>query len=852
MKLFFRIVFILAGLFLSYGTASAQNKDFVLVGESGACPVILASNVQDPVPAAAAMLTEDVALVSGVQPVIRSGMNDLKKYENCVLAGVLGVDPAFDRFLKRHKIKAASLKGAWESYHLQVLNAGKQKILLVLGSDSRGAAYGLLEISRQIGVSPWVWWADATPEIKTTLTFPAGFIKQDKPSVQYRGIFLNDEDFALMPWATETFEPQSAKGAIGPKTYEKICQLLLRLRANLLWPAMHQCTVPFYQVPGNAEVAKKYGIVVGTSHCEPLMRNNTGEWDEKTMGEYDYSVNADNVQKYWKERVKETAFSPCIYTVGMRGIHDGKMQGAESLTDQKALLDKVFKDQRQILSDVIRKPLKDIPQVFIPYKEVLEVYDAGLQVPDDVTLMWCDDNYGHINRLSSPGEQKRSGGSGVYYHLSYWGRPHDYLWLATTSPAQIQFEMTRAWEQNARKIWVANVGDIKPGEYLTEYFLDLAWNAGKEQPIVASKDEPKYADHLQQFMQREFGLKYAVRLSRIMQTYYHLANIRKPEHMGWTRVEENAFPKGFTPLKDTEFNKQEAEARIQAYADIEKQVRYINETLSGTARTTFIQLVFYQVAGASMLNQKILYAQLARQAEAQGLLTDAASYAAASLYAYKEIQNLTKTYNESIAKGKWNKMMNDHPRNLYVFGEPQLPQRLKTVTPKSILHTSVLLRSMVTNASLPEETDLQVSFPASIAQPESRPSGLGHSLSAIRLKKGQTLNYTFTTTSGGNAELRIYTLPNYAVDGGPLRYELIFNESNPIRVNTQTESRSEVWKLQVLRNQAVTKIMFNKLTPGLQMLRITALDDDVILDQIMLDFDANRSGYLVPCTVVGQ
>jgi hypothetical protein len=832
-------------LLMFIGTALyAKSNEFVLVAHAKACPIILA-NPTSPVKQAASLLAGDVQAVSGVTPIVTEDLSTLKKAPFAVLAGIPGTNKLFDKLLKQYKINVATIKGAWEAYRIQAVSSGKNNILLVIGSDALGTAYGLLEISRQIGVSPLIWWADATPEHKTEVILPAGFQTEDKPAVQFRGIFLNDEDWCLMPWATETVDPKSAKGAIGPIAYERIYQLLLRLRANIIWPAMHGCTVAFYAVPGNAEMAAKYGIYVGTSHCEPLMRNNVGEWNETTMGDYDFSTNAPKVKQYWTDRVLATMGTPCVYTVGMRGIHDGKMEGANSITEQRDLLAKVLTDQRQILSDGLKKPISEIPQVFIPYKEVLDVYDAGLKVPEDVTLMWCDDNYGNMTRFSNPEEQKRSGGAGVYYHVSYWGRPHDYLWLATTSPAQIQLEMTRAWEQNVRKMWVLNVGDIKPAEYLTEYYLDLAWNMGKTpKPAVASLKEPEYADHLQAFMQREFGAENAVRLSHIMQTYYHLANQRKPEFMGWSRVEEAGAPGGKTPVVDTEFSPEEAEARIQAYANIEGQVRSINETLTGAKRASFFELVFYPVVAASMHNQKILYAQMARQAEAANLTETAATYAAASIFAYQEIKKLTAIYNSDIANGKWYRMMNDHPRDLNVFKEPSLPERLKNVAPKSILHTSAVLRNASVNSL--QESDQRVSFPASIARPDARPSGLGHSLSAIRLKKGDVLNYTFTTTSAGTADLCVCTLPNYALDGGALRYELVLNDGNPIRINTQTQGRSEAWKLRVMRNQSVVRIKLSDLKPGVQQLKLTALDDDVIADQIMLDFNPERKGYLLP------
>lgn len=832
-------------LFVWIGTAfHAAAGDFELVSKGKACPLVLAAPTA-PMRQAAAMFVGDVKAVSNAEMMVSEDFSTLKKAPYVVVAGIPGTSKLFDKLLKDCKVDVSSMKDAWEAYRIQTVVSGKKNRLLVIGSNPLGTVYGLLEVSRQMGVSPWIWWADATPGHKEEVTLPAGFLKEDKPAVQFRGIFLNDEDWGLMPWATETLDPKSAKGAIGPKAYERIFQLLLRLRANTLWPAMHDCTAAFYTVQGNADMAAKYGIYVGTSHCEPLMRNNVGEWDLKSMGEYDYTVNAPKVRQYWTDRVLASMGTPCIYTVGMRGIHDGKMEGAKTITDQRDLLDKVLKDQRQILSEGLKKPITDIPQVFIPYKEVLDVYDSGLKVPEDVTLMWCDDNYGNMTRLSSPEEQKRSGGAGVYYHVSYWGRPHDYLWLATTSPAQIQFEMTRAWEQNVRKMCILNVGDIKPAEYLTEYYMDLAWNMGKPaaKPVATSK-EPEYADHLQTFMQREFGAENAVRLSHILQTYYHLANQRKPEFMGWSRVEESGVPGGKTPVIDTEFSQEEAEARIQAYAKIEGEVRSINERLTGTARSSFFQLVLYPVVAASLHNQKILYAQLARQAEAANLTTTAADYAAASLFAYQEIKKLTAIYNNDLVNGKWYKMMSDHPRDLNVFKEPVLPERLKTVVPKSLLHTSVVLRSA--GSDVLQETNQRVAFPASIAKPESRPSGLGHSLSALRLKKGEVLNYTFTTTSAGNAELTVCTLPNYAVDGGALRYELFLNDGNPIRINTQTQGRSEAWKLRVLRNQSVVRIQLSDLKPGVQHLKLIALDDDVVADQIQLNFNPERKSYLVP------
>ena len=828
-----------------------QARDFVLFQNEKVISLVLVNKTESPVDAAAKMLSEDFLSVTGCKPEIIYDLAGYKRKSPCVLAGTIGENKAFDRFLSKNKIETSSLLGHEESFRLQVIDAGNRLFLLVLGSDPHGTAYGLLELSRHIGVSPWIWWADATPEHQEFLSFPAEKIIQDYPSVRYRGIFINDEDWGLMPWATKTLSPGSQKGAIGPEAYEQICRLLLRLRANMMWPAMHECTVPFYKVPGNSEVAKRYGIYIGTSHCEPLLCNIAGEWNAARYGDYNYLTNNDSILSYWQRRVIKTKDTPALYTLGMRGVHDGKMQGANTTEEQKVLLQKVLNDQRSLLGETIKKPLKEIPQVFIPYKEVLDVYDSGLNVPEDVTLIWCDDNYGYINRLNGPRELMRSGGSGVYYHISYWGRPHDYLWLATTNTSQIWFEMSRAWESNARKVWVVNVGDIKPAEYLTEYFLDLAWSVGKDKDNVCAENEAPYAGHLKKFLSREFGSEFSEDLSQIMQQFYYLATLRKPEHMAWTRVEETGFPSGRTPVINTGFSRKEIDERLDAYAKLENRVRTIEERLPGSERASFYQMIAYPVYGASLLNQKLLYAQLSRQLEKSDSVM-ASTYAAASIFAYEEIGRLTKYYNEKMCYGKWNLMLSDHPRDLYVFGEPVLPEQFKNVKSRPILTPRVILRSAgeEQTSALFTETDSCVAFPASASASGNVIYGLGHSKSAVWLKKGESLEYTFETTSKGAAELRICSLPNHAADGGDLRYKVCLNDEASVELNTRTFGRSEEWKQGVLRNQSIRKISFNIPVSGKQKLVITALDDDVVLDQITLDFRKERQGYLVPGTTM--
>jgi hypothetical protein len=446
----------------------------------------------------------------------------------------------------------------------------KGNSLIVLGSDKRGTAYGLLELSRMMGVSPWEWWADSPVEKRKELDFPDNFRVMQSPSVKHRGIFINDEDWGLMPWSSQNFEPSDVKGRIGPKTHARIFELLLRLRANTFWPAMHDCSEAFYLTPGNRKMADKYGIYIGTSHCEPMLRNTNAEWKIAGTGVYDFVNNRDNVLKFWEERTRELAGSDNIYTLGIRGVHDSKMLGANTLQEQKDALDQILKAQREMISDIVNPDLEKVSQVFIPYKEVLDVYKTGLQVPEDVTLMWTDDNYGYIRHFPDSAEQTRKGGHGIYNHLSYWGRPHDYLWLATTHPALVYTQMKMAYDKGVRDMWIMNVGDIKPAEYLIELSMDMAWNINAIENNIDGLDK-----HLQNWLMREFGEKNATDLLAVMNEYYRLAYIRKPEFMGNTRTEER--DPAWKEVKDLPWTETEILERIAQYKTIDEKVQQIQK-----------------------------------------------------------------------------------------------------------------------------------------------------------------------------------------------------------------------------------------------------------------------------------
>lgn len=661
MKIFFILTLILLSGYTgltknSAGTFPAKGDSFLIVSSGENAQIILNKNEEDLVHVAGRMFADDIQRVSGQLPELTISGNS--NYQ--IKVGTIGLDKNFDRECQQAGIDVEKLKKQWEAYRIKIVISPVENILLVAGSNSRGTAYGLMELSRMIGVSPWVWWADVQPEKHKIISLPNDLDLTDAPKVKFRGIFLNDEDWGLQPWAAKNFEPET--GDIGSKTYEKIFELLLRLKANTIWPAMHPCTQAFYTIPGNKEMAAKYQIFIGTSHAEPMLRNNVDEWNTKLFGKYNYSVNSDNIKNYWQKRIEElSSEDKYIVTLGMRGIHDSGMQGNYTPGQKVNLLETIISDQREMLENVLKKDIGDIPQTFVPYKEVLEIYKEGAQVPDDVTLIWPDDNHGYIRQLSDIDERKRAGGAGVYYHISYWGRPHDFLWLESVPVSLIWEEMHKAYQTNARNIWIVNVGDIKPIEVGMNFFLEMAWNPDRFSP--ESLDA-----YYTCFAESQFGNQYAGEIGEILKKYFQLGFSRKPEHMGWNGVYPNV------PIQDPELslfqNGDEVQQRIDAYDSLEKQAEKLYKEMPDRLKDAFYELVVYKVIGASSMNKKILYAYKSRVYAGQER-TSANLYARKAKTAFEKIKQSTAFYNDSLAGEKWQHMMTYNPRRLPVFDMPK-------------------------------------------------------------------------------------------------------------------------------------------------------------------------------------
>ncbi|MBI0476369.1 hypothetical protein D9601_13540 [Sphingomonas sp. MA1305] len=605
---------------------------------------------------AATMLAGDLASLGAARPPVVAALAQCRG--TCIVIGRYDT-PLVRRVAAGGGVDLSMLRSAWERHVRARVRVDGHDVLLIAGSDRRGVIYGVVDLSRALGISPWSWWADVTPRRRDHIAIDDATVVSRPPSVRYRGIFLNDEDWGLQPWAAKTFDP--AKGNIGPRTYARVFELMWRLKANTLWPAMHSVSTPFYGDPGNAPLADDYAIVVGTSHAEPMLRNNLREWDEAQRGPFDFTRRPQAIVDYWRERVAATRQQETIYTLGLRGIHDGPMQGATTNAQRRAILETVFARQQALLADTLHKPLSDVPQVFVAYHELQEAYDAGLAVPPDVTLMWSDDNYGYLRRLSDVKERQRPGGAGIYYHLSYWGRPHDYLWLGTTHPALIREEMERAWQTDARRMWIVNVGDIKPIEYLTQYYLDLAF----DDRLLG---EPPQA-HLARFMAEQFGEADAAETAAIMMRFYDLAWERRPEFMGFGETE------WVTPNRPSAYvqsDGEEAEDRIAAYRDLVARAEAVAAHMPADRRNAFFELVLYPVRAAAALNTRILSLDLAglyarEQHGGANVMVERARAAHARLVAD------TAAYNAS-AGGKWRGIMDMAPRRLPVFDEPVWPQ----------------------------------------------------------------------------------------------------------------------------------------------------------------------------------
>ena len=644
------ILCILVCTLMQAGTSSfpsvteSEQKGFFPLSSENAATIITDADDFKVVHIAAQMLADDIKRVTGKEAgTAVIGSHKMMTADASVVAGTLGQSGLIDWIIRKNGIDVSSIEGKWEAFIITATIHPKHgtPMLAIIGSDRRGTAYGLTSLSEAIGVSPWYWWADVNPAGKKGLFIEPGTFVQNGPSVQYRGIFINDERFGgWARWAELTFDKESGK--VGPKTYEKVFELLLRLKANYLWPAMHNGSAAFNSNPDNARLADDYAIVMGSSHCEQMLRNNEDEWKNVgTYGDFNYITNRQTMLDYWEERVRTNGRYENTYTLGLRGIHDYPMEGAQTTSERVRLMQKALDDQRAILSRNIDKPLEDIPQVLCTYEEVLEAYHNGLQVPEDVTLLWSDDKHGYCRNLSNPAEQERKGGAGIYYHLSYHGDPASWIWLSPLSPAFISTELTKAYEFGARKIWVFNVGDIKPAEKEISFAMDLAWDIEKWSPANAHT-------YIKYWASKTFGNSLADEIADMQEQYYKLQAGGKDSHVWFV-----------------DYTQKQLEERLDTWRSLALMAEKLAEEVPEHLQDAYFELVRYPIQGAAMLNE---FQLLARRSMVRASVSDfegAEQDAGSVVRLFHELNDWTNRYNNEINCGKWGNFFNWRPYHMY-------------------------------------------------------------------------------------------------------------------------------------------------------------------------------------------
>lgn len=800
------------------------GKDcFPLVTKGDAATLFIDSNEASVVKLVAAAWCKDINLLTNMKPGISFNTMQLTSYP--VIAGTLNKSSLIGQLVRNKKISVAGIQNQWETFSIAVVNhpfKDVKQALVIYGSDDRGTAFGLFELSRMLGVSPFYYWADVKPAQHDNLFVTQGRSIEGPPSVKYRGIFLNDEDWGLRPWAAQNMDTD--KKDIGPRTYEKVFELLLRLKANYLWPAMHPGTKAFWYYPENPELARKYAIIMGSSHHEPMLRNTEFEWNEnfkeeygKNHGEWRYDLNKEEIYRFFEDRVKQSKNNEAIYTVGMRATKDGAMSGPENIQGRIKVLESVIADQRKILTTEINKPADQVPQVFCPYKEVLELYQAGLKVPDDVMITWVDDNHGNIRQLPNPKEQKRSGGNGVYYHFSYWGTPEDYLWLCSTSPSLIAYELNKAYDFNARKMWVFNVGDLKPAELETQFGMDMAWNIKKWSAVNAHHYAYSWAAET-------FGVAYAKDIAAIKATYYRLAAAGKPEHVDKVN---------YTP--------EEIELRLKEYQLLDSIAEALGARIPERLKDAYYQLILYPVKGARLMNEKIFYArkslQLARLGNADALV-----FSKKSRQAYDAIQSLTRKYNDTIANGKWHGMMDAKPRNAKVYNMP--PVASVENIQKGVVEDTVKVSPDKQIIAAADYIDKKNTPGTAITTVEGLGmNGRGVSVLPFVPKSFSTkdalnapyISYRIKLKAGINI-ITVKCLPTFRIyDGLSLRYGITVNDQ-PMQVEDLSSlAETAPWGVNVLRGYNQGRSTVNLSANGETIVRIYFLDPGLVINQIEIE-----------------
>jgi hypothetical protein len=827
--------------------------------EAGSFPVVSASSSTSIfvdgkdywlVQKAASLFQNDVSKVTGKQPQIISSIPTSAK--NIIIIGSLDQSTIIKQLVSDKKLNVDNVKGKWEGYSISVINkpfAGVDNALVIAGNDRRGTAYGVFDLSEQIGVSPWYWWADVPVKKKTELYVKRGANKYDAPAVKYRGIFINDEAPAFSGWTKEKF------GGVNHNVYEKMFELLLRLKANYLWPAMWGNAFNDDDTL-NPVLADKYGIVMGTSHHEPMLRAQQ-EWKRYGKGAWNYTTNDTVLRNFWRKGIQNMGNHESIVTIGMRGDGDEPMTQGTAID----LLERIVKDQRKILEDVTGKPASATPQLWALYKEVQDYYDKGMRVPDDVTLLLCDDNWGNIRKLPKLEDKKRSGGYGIYYHFDYVGGPRNYKWINTNQIERTWEQMHLAYEYGVDKIWIVNVGDLKPMELPISFFLDYAW-----------KPNQWKADNLnnyyKQWASKQFGDKYAANIANILALYTKYNSRRKPELL--------------SPDTYSLTNYHEADRVVEEYNKLLAQAERINKALPAEYKDAYYELVLHPVQASANLNELYVTVAKNRQYAKQGnALANQRAEKAKQLYIKDSL--ISKYYNDTLAGGKWRHMMdqthigytywqqpanNTMPEVMYVNASTQM--KVSNISAAGTTNDQTekkaykyVPKTVRGNAFV--ETNGYVSIEAehytnAVNSPQIKWAvipNLGRTSSAVEAMpvtaKAQNisdnsprLEYTIYMADSGSVKIHTYLSPTLPFHNEGLRYAISIDDEQPQTINMHEGYNDRIWNKWVADN-IIDKVSQHRITKaGQHTVKFWMVDAGVVLQKIVVDAGGLKSSYLGP------
>jgi len=824
---------------VGYILETREKGYFPVVAQGKAAPILLSQDEWPGVRRAANSFINDIRTVADVSPLLSDRLEGNRRL---VIAGTLGRNQWIDRLVKQGRINVDSIAGKWETYLIQSVQKpfpGVDEVLVIAGSDKRGTIYGIYDMSAQIGVSPWYWWADVPPKKKKSIYVKPGRHTDGSPAVKYRGIFINDEAPAFSGWTTAKF------GGFNHGMYEKVFELLLRLKANYLWPAMWGRAFNDDDKL-NPVLADEYGIVMGTSHHEPMNRAQQ-EWKLYGKGEWNYETNKDVLGEFWRKGIENMGSKETIVTVGMRGDGDMPMTDGSNI----ALLERIVKDQRTIISDVLKKDASEVPQMWALYKEVQDYYDKGMRVPEDVTLLLCDDNWGNIRKLPSLTEKPRKGGYGIYYHFDYVGGPRSYKWINTNSVSKIWEQMHLAYEYNARQLWVVNVGDLKPMEYPISFFLDYAW-----------KPERWTADKLRNYSvewaTQQFGNDHADDIADILIAYTRYNSRCKPELLN---------EKTFSLLNYNEFSRVALD-----YRQLEDRAKKLYEGLPASYSDAFYQLVLHPVQASANLTE--MYLETAKNRYYIQIGNAAAANEAADKVKvlFDRDQQISDYYNNQLANGKWQHMMDQTHIGYVSWSDPpnNVMPSVTRLNPDSTKNTGTLplYTHNVTERKNGHLND-QDGYIAIEAEHFSRAVGddkiswtvipdYGNTLSGVttwpvtatRLKMGSEtphLEYDIDMKDSGTVSVITCVSPtlDFKHQNG-LFYAVSIDDEAPQIVDISTKVDSREWEIAVIRNVRKLTTRHKICSPGKHVLKYWMVDPAVVLQKILINSGGLKESFLGP------